>query len=84
MNHQNNIMPLALLSVGEEGTIVDINGGICMTQRIYEMGFTKTTKVKVLSSSLSGPILVKIRDVRIALGRDIAMKIMVRKNEEKM
>ena len=55
-----------------------------MTQRIYEMGFTKTTKVKVLSSSLSGPILVKIRDVRIALGRDIAMKIMVRKNEEKM
>ena len=70
-------IPLALLSVGDEGEIVEMRGGRGMVQRLSEMGFTNTTRVKVLSSSSPGPVLVGVRDARIALGRGIAMKIMV-------
>jgi len=70
-------IPLALLSVGDEGEIVEVRGGRGMVQRLSEMGFTNTTRVKVLSSSSPGPVLVGVRDARIALGRGIAMKIMV-------
>ena len=73
----NFLIPLALLSVGEEGEIVEIRGGRGMVQRLSEMGFTNSTRVKVLSSSSPGPVLVGVRDARIALGRGIAMKIMV-------
>lgn len=73
----NFVIPLALLSVGEEGEIVEIRGGRGMVQRLSEMGFTNSTRVKVLSSSSPGPVLVGVRDARIALGRGIAMKIMV-------
>lgn len=70
-------IPLALLSVGEEGEIVEMRGGRGMVQRLSEMGFTNSTRVKVLSSSSPGPVLVGVRDARVALGRGIAMKIMV-------
>jgi len=70
-------IPLALLSVGEEGEIVGMRGGRGMVQRLSEMGFTNSTRVKVLSSSSPGPVLVGVRDARVALGRGIAMKIMV-------
>ncbi|RCV63087.1 Fe2+ transport system protein FeoA [Methanophagales archaeon] len=72
-----NAIPLALLSVGEEGEIVEMRGGRGMVQRLSEMGFTNTTRVKVISSSSPGPVLVGVRDARIALGRGVAMKIMV-------
>ena len=69
--------PLALLSVGEEGEIVGMMGGRGMVQRLLEMGFSNSTRVKVLSSSSPGPVLVGVRDARVALGRGIAMRIMV-------
>ncbi|MGP8320076.1 MAG: FeoA family protein [Methanosarcinaceae archaeon] len=82
MEHSKNlkdIMPLPFLSVGEEGVIVEMQGERGITQRLFEMGFTNSTQVKVLSSSSPGPVLVEVRDSRIAIGRGIAMKIMVNK-----
>jgi len=82
MEHSKDLkdtMPLAFLSVGEGGVIVEMQGGRGMTQRLSEMGFTNYTQVRVLSSSSPGPVLVGVRGARIAIGRGIAMKIMVNK-----
>ena len=49
-----------------------------MTQRLTEMGFTPTTKVKVVVSNPGGTILIGVRDTKIALGRGIAMKVVVK------
>lgn len=82
MEHSKDLkdaIPLAFLSVGEEGVIVEMQGGRGMSQRLSEMGFTNSTRVRVLSSSSPGPVLVSVRDARIAIGRGIAMKILVHK-----
>lgn len=70
-------LPLAFLSEGEEGEIADVRGGRGMIQRLSDMGFTPSTKIRVLKSNPAGPMLVDVRDARIALGRGVAMKIIV-------
>ena len=70
-------IPLAFLSEGDEAEIVGISGGGGLTQRLVDMGFTPATRVRVLKSSPPGPMLVSVRGSRIALGRGVAMKILV-------
>jgi len=70
-------IPLAMLREDCEAVIVEINGGMGLTRRLAEMGFTNGTRVKVLHSSPPGPILIMVRGSRIALGRGLAMKIFV-------
>ena len=82
MEHSKDLkeaIPLALLSAGEEGEIVEMRGGSGMVQRLSEMGFTNSTRVRVLTSSPPGPVLIGVRASRIAIGRGVAMKIMVTK-----
>jgi len=70
------IMPLALLSPGEIGIIREIRGGRGLVRRLFDLGFTPNSEVKVIHSD-SGPVLVEARGSRIALGRGVAMKIWV-------
>jgi len=70
-------IPLATLSENEEAVIVEIWGGRGLIRRLSEMGFTYGTKIMVLHSSCPGPVLVSVRGSRIALGRGVAMKIIV-------
>ncbi|MGC8999290.1 MAG: FeoA family protein [Candidatus Bathyarchaeia archaeon] len=74
-------VPLAMLPENYEAVIVEVKGGMGLTRRLAEMGFTNGTKVKVLHSSPPGPMLVMVRGSRIALGRGVAMKIMVNPSE---
>jgi len=70
-------IPLAMLPENKEAVVVEVNGGMGLTRRLSEMGFTYGSKVKVLHSTPPGPILVIVRGSRIALGRGAAMKIIV-------
>jgi ferrous iron transport protein A len=47
--------------------------------RLLALGFTKGTRVVVLQNSGFGPVIVEVRDSRIALGRGEASRIMVEK-----
>jgi len=70
-------VPLCMLSEGMEGTVVSINAGRGLERRLREMGFNSSAKIRVLRSSFGGPILVAVNNSRFALGRGMAMKIMV-------
>ena len=74
-------IPLAMLRENCEAVITEVRGGMGLTRRLTEMGFTNGTRVKVLHSTPPGPILVMIRGSRIALGRGLAMKIFVNPGE---
>ncbi|WP_138207814.1 FeoA family protein [Haloimpatiens lingqiaonensis] len=69
-------MPLTFANIGQNVTITDINGGECMCKKLKEMGFVNGSKIKVMRNDV-GPIIVKIGDGRIILGRSMATKIMV-------
>jgi len=70
-------IPLAMLQENCEAVIVEVRGGMGLTRRLAEIGFTNGTRVKVLHSAPPGPMLVMVRGSRIALGKGVAMKIMV-------
>jgi ferrous iron transport protein A len=74
-------LPLAFLSEGEEGNVVEVRGGRGLAQRLTDMGLTPSTRVLVIRSCPPGPMLVSFRDSRIALGRGITMKIFVNRLE---
>ncbi len=71
--------PLGTLPIGTEAKITRIHGGRYLVKRLSEMGFTPGTKVKIVHNHnpYMGPVLVEIKDSRIALGRGVSMKIMV-------
>lgn len=48
--------------------------------RIEDMGFRNGRVVQMLNNGGGGPLLVKLDNARIAIGRGMAMKIMVRRN----
>ncbi len=72
------IIPLIYLPDYSTAVIVDIKGGRGFVRRLYEMGLTPGTRIRILKSSGPGPLLIEVRGSRIALGRGIGMKIFVR------
>jgi len=76
-------IPLALLPVGAKGKITRICGGRRLVKRLSDMGFIRDVEIKVVHSHAShnpghgGPLIVEVKDSRIAFGRGIVVKIMV-------
>lgn len=73
----NALMPLSMTSPGQEVRLVGIRGGWGIRRRLADMGLTPGEKVWVVQSGPSGPLLIAVRDSRLALGRGMAHKIMV-------
>ena len=61
------MMPLALLGVGESGTITDIRGNL---------GFAAGTDVEVVGNTDAG-MIIAVKGSRVALNRGMASKITV-------
>lgn len=70
------MMPLSMVKEGEPNVIRKV-GGKEETRRFLEnLGFT-TGGVVTVVSEIGGNIIVNIKDSRIAIGKDMANKIMV-------
>ena len=75
-------IPLSSMLTGQIGTIQDLRGGRGLVGRLASLGFTPGAYVEMLQNFGHGPLIVEIRDVRIALGRGEARKIRVTLNAE--
>lgn len=81
--------PLGLLSRGEQAEIVEIKGQRgCDTEssrdqlcHIEDLGLRVGKMIEMLNNEGRGPLLLKVDESRIAIGRGMAMKIMVRRKE---
>lgn len=71
-----NILPLTDAAVGQPLRLVSISGGRQITHRLVEMGLTPGVPLKLLQNT-RGPLLIAVRDSRIALGRGMAQKLTV-------
>ncbi len=74
------MLPLSSLKAWEVGVVVDINGEPGFMSRISATGFIPNTEVTMVRNWKWGPLIVFVRDTKMALGRSEAEKIMVRKN----
>lgn len=78
--------PLGLLSIGEKAEIVEIKGQkgcdhgsknqLCHAE---DMGLRVGKMVEMLNNEGRGSLLLKVDESRIAIGRGIAMRILVKK-----
>jgi ferrous iron transport protein A len=88
------MMPLGLLSIGEMAEVMEVRGmpqtspccagknkeqTCSQTCRVEDMGLRTGKIVEMLNNEGRGALLVKIDETRIAIGRGMAMKVMVRR-----
>jgi len=70
-------MPLPDLGPRQWGVVRQLNGGRGFVGRLASLGFARGVAVQVLQNFGRGPLIVMVRDTRVALGRGEAMKIRV-------
>ena len=70
------MIPLTLANIGEENIIKRIGGSEELRRHLQSLGFTVGGNVRVINS-LSGNVIVNIKDSRVAIGKDMAAKIMI-------
>lgn len=84
------MLPLGLLSAGEMAEVVEVSShrGRCLgtgketgqaDARIEDIGIRSGKMIEMLNNEGLGPLLLKVDESRIAMGRGMAMKIMVRR-----
>ncbi len=72
-------IPLAELRSGEEAVVAALAGGHCLLSRMASLGFTHGAEVTVLQNYGRGPIIARVHEARIALGRGEAGKVYVQR-----
>jgi DtxR family Mn-dependent transcriptional regulator len=72
---------LSKLNAGNTCVLKEYTGERSLLGRCLSLGFTPGSVVKMLENFNSGPVLVKVHDTEVALGRDLADHITVTRNE---
>lgn len=62
---------------GARTVVRALRGGQELVSRLTALGIVAGTSVEVLQNRGRGPLLIRVRDTRIALGRGEAAKVMV-------
>jgi len=75
------IVPLDSVPAGVQVKMHDIAGGRAFMSRLASLGFTPGAPLTVVQNYGHGPLIVQVRDARIALGRGEAMKVFVSVDE---
>jgi ferrous iron transport protein A len=73
------LISLSNLAPGEAGVVHKLAGGWGFMSRLATLGFTPGAKLTMVQNFGHGPLIVNIRDTRIALGRGEAAKVYVAK-----
>ena len=73
-----NSTRLSTLKTGVSARVEKMRGGHSFLSRLATLGFTPGARLRVVQNYGHGPIIVNLRDTRVALGRGEAAKILVR------
>lgn len=68
--------PLAAAALGQRLRLVHIDAGKQLTHRLTELGLTPGVELMIVHDS-GGPMVVSVRDSRVAIGRGMASKMRV-------
>lgn len=70
------MMPLTYLNIGEIKRIAKVGGKDETRQFLANLGFVEGGEVTIVSE-INGNMIVNVKDSRVAIGKDMASKIMV-------
>ena len=69
-------MPLTMVGVGESRPILRIGGSDKVRKHLENLGFVEGETVRVVSD-IGGNLIVQVKDARVAISRELAIKILV-------
>ncbi len=69
-------MPLTFAGIGEEAIIKKVGGTPEVKKHLENLGFVVGGTVKVITT-MGGNIIVKVKEARVAISREMAQKILV-------
>lgn len=69
-------MPLVFAGINENLIIQDVKGKEEQKRFLSSLGFVKGAKIKVVAKNDQN-LIVNVKDARIAIGKEIAIKIVV-------
>ena len=70
-------MVLSGIDPETEVTLIDITGGRGIRSRLHEMGLVPGVSLKVLNRNGRGPLIIGVKNSRLAIGQGMASKIVV-------
>ena len=70
------MMPLSMVKPGETNTIIKVGGKEETRKFLENLGFVTGGEVTVVSE-IEGNLIVNVKDSRVAIGKDMANRIMV-------
>ena len=70
------MMPLTMAGEGEVNTIIKVGGKEDTRRFLENLGFVPGAEVTVVSS-IGGNLIVNVKEFRVAIGRDMANRIMI-------
>ena len=70
------MMPLSMVKPGETNTIKKVGGKEETRKFLENLGFVTGGEVTVVSE-IEGSLIVNVKDSRVAIGKDMANRIMV-------
>ena len=70
------MMPLTLANVGEEAMIRKVLGSPETKKHLEDLGFVAGGNVTVVSA-IAGNLIVSVKESRVAISREMAVKILV-------
>ena len=76
MRRGDECMPLSMANVGEKMEIKKVGGKEETRQFLEKLGFVVGGIITVISD-INGSMIVNVKDSRVAIGRDMANKIVV-------
>lgn len=78
----SSLIPLADLPYGERAVLVDYKPGKGFASRLACFGFTPGAVIEMIQNYGRGPLVVIVRGNRVALGRQEASKIVVKRSAQ--
>lgn len=70
-------MPLSLAPEGQLLKLISIQGGLGVQRRLTALGLTPGTEVTIVTHNCGGPIILAVKDSRLAIGRGLLHHIQV-------
>lgn len=78
---KNDILPLSSVLSGTSVIVVSISGGRGVRMKLAGMGLSEGMRIRVLNARRSGPCVILVGNTRLALGRGMAKKLLVREED---
>ena len=70
------MMPLTLAEIGEENIIKKMGGNPEVKKHLENLGFVVGGTVTIINT-ISGNLIVNVKDARVAISQEMAQKIMI-------